>query len=433
MIENLYSERRKLLAADKKNEAFIFISGHEKHLQNFRLNRNFYYLTGFVEPDSIFVFRPNMENQSVMFVRPKDASKEVWDGKRLGVEGTKSGYDFDQVISNLNIKQELPKLLSGIKKVHFQFGQNHEDDAMVLEAIQSAHTMNMKSQVGMADICDPSWSMAGARFIKSEHELNLMRENCKIAADSHKFVMSATRPGMSEKQIQGLLINKFFENGCTEEAYASIVAGGDNATVLHYRENKDLLRDGELLLIDAGSQKHFYAADITRTFPIGKTFTPAQKQIYAAVLETQLNVIKNIKLGMNFSDLQTQTIREISSKLKDLGFLKGSVDEIIESKTYQPFYPHGVSHYLGLDVHDLGHYKNLDESQKLKAGMVFTIEPGIYISSSNESVPKEFRGIGVRIEDDIALTGTGCEVMTAAAPKLINEVEELRYQAIHRA
>lgn len=427
MAEKIYSERRSLVFKDKKNEMFIFFSGHEPHLGKFILDRNYYYLSGLTEADGCIVILGGENVQTYFFVRPKDANKEMWDGKRLGVEGVINRTGLKTVFSIESLEDKLPELMLGVKRVHYQWGADTENDRIISSAIKKSSEVNRRVAVGMPDLCDPRWVLASHRFKKSLDEQNLMRENCKLAALAHKYVMQMLSPGMTEKYIQGLLVSKFYELGAVDEAYASIVAGGANATTLHYRENSQVLKDGSLILIDAGSQKNYFAADITRTYPVGKRFSSEQREVYQAVLETQKEVIGAIKVGMKFSDMQMITLRSISEKLVALKLLKGSLDEIIEKKLYLPFYPHGVSHFLGLDVHDLGHYVFDGVPQVLEEGMVFTIEPGIYISEdTNSNIPKGFLGIGVRIEDDILLTQSGVEVMTIDAPKEVSEIEDLR-------
>lgn len=419
-----FKKRRAEFANKAPNSALILFSGEESGWERFRAHSDFVYMTGFEEPDSICVFLPNGKNPFCLFVRPKDPSKEIWDGFRYGLEGAKSVFGADEAYDIKDFAKTLPSLLLGTEKVFFQL-QGTEADWTVLRGIREYITTLGRSGRGMLPVHDPKEVIGEMRIIKSKQEIEWHREACRISAESHREVMKQVRPGMNEKEIQAILFNEFYKRQAHREGYFSIIAAGANATILHYRDNNSASKDGDLLLIDAGAEKNYFTGDITRTYPLNGKYTPAQRDVYSRVLKVQKHLISMVKPGVRYEDLQETARKQLTQELIEMGFLKGTVDQNIQSKAYTKYYPHNIGHLLGMDVHDVGLYKINGQSRLLEEGMVITVEPGLYIPVDDESVPKEYRGIGVRIEDDVLVTATGHEVMTSAAPKEISEIEDI--------
>jgi Xaa-Pro aminopeptidase len=402
--------------------AMILFSGKESGWERFRVHSDFVYLTGFEEPDSIAVFLPGQKNPFRLFVRPKDPAKEIWDGFRYGLEGAKTVFGADESYDIKDFAQLLPTFLSGVEKVYYQL-ESSERDWTVLRAIKEYINTQGRTGRGMLPIHDPKEILGEMRIKKSAQEISWHREACRLSAESHKVLMQKVRSGMGEKEAQAILLNEFFNRGAHREGYFSIVAAGGNATILHYRDNNSVSQDGDLLLVDAGAEKNYFTADITRTYPMNGRFSKAQKDVYSRVLKVQKNLIAMVKPGLRYEDLQESARRQLTEELISMGFLKGTADQNIQSNAYRKYYPHNIGHFLGMDVHDVGLYRINGQSRLLEEGMVLTIEPGLYIPVDDQEVPKEYRGIGVRIEDDILVTATGHEVMTSLAPKEIEDIE----------
>jgi Xaa-Pro aminopeptidase len=419
-----FSYRREQVAKAAPNSAMILFSGKELGWERFRAQSDFVYLTGFEEPDSICVFLPGQKNSYRLFVRPKDPAKEIWDGFRYGLEGAKSDFGADESYDIKDFASLLPTFLVGVEKVYYQL-ESSERDWTVLRAIKDYITTQGRTGRGLLPIHDPKEILGEMRVKKSAQEIVWHREACRLSAESHKVLMQKVRPAMNEKEAQAILLNEFFSRGAHREGYFSIVAAGHNATILHYRDNNTAGQEGDLLLVDAGAEKNYFTADITRTYPMNGRFSPAQKDVYSRVLKVQKNLIAMVKPGLRYEDLQENARRQLTEELIAMGFLKGTVDQNIESQAYRKYYPHNIGHFLGMDVHDVGLYRINGQSRLLEEGMVLTIEPGLYIPADDKDVPKEYRGIGVRIEDDILVTAKGHEVMTYLAPKEIEELETL--------
>lgn len=419
-----FKKRRDQLNQAGAGKAFVLFSGAEAHLERFRANSDFVYLSGFEEPDSILVFLTGSEKPFHLFVRPKDPSKEIWDGFRYGLEGAKSVFGADQSYDVSEFKKIFPSLLAGVSEVHYEL-QGSEQDLAVIRGIDQYIKTQGRTGRGLLPIMDPKDTLGEMRVVKSENEIQWMKESCELSAKAHQRLMKTIQPNMNEKQIMATLLEEFHSNGALREGYFSIVASGANATILHYRDNNDICKDGDLLLVDAGAEKRYYTADITRTFPVNGKFTAEQKDIYSRVLKVQKQLIEMVKPGLAFEVIQKEAQRLLTEELVDLGFIKESVEESLKSSSYRKYYPHNIGHFLGMDVHDVGLYKEAGESKKLQPGMTFTIEPGLYIPADDETVPASYRGIGVRIEDNILVTSSGHEVMTATAPKEVSEIEAL--------
>jgi Xaa-Pro aminopeptidase len=419
-----FKARREKIAASMKNSVMILFSGEESGWERFRANNPFVYVTGFEEPESICVLAPGTDKPFKLFVRPRDPSKEIWDGYRYGLEGAQKEFGADIAYDVADFYKELPQILNGTDKVYYSL-DGTEQDTKIIRAIKHYISTLGRTGRGMPPIHDPKEILGEMRVVKSAQEIEWHKEACELSALSHKAVMAQVKAGMNEKEVHAILFKEFFSRGAHREGYFSIIAAGANATILHYRDNNSPSKDGDLLLIDAGAEKNYLTADITRTYPMNGKYTPAQKDVYSRVLKVQKALIEMVKPGVSYIDIQEAAREKLTTELIDMGFLKGSVSENLKSKAYSKYYPHNIGHFLGMDVHDNGLYSVNGVSRKLEAGMVVTIEPGLYVPENDDTVPEEYRGIGVRIEDDILVTPNGREVMTAAAPKEIADIEAL--------
>ncbi len=392
----------------------------------YRQDSDFYYLTGFAEPESVAVLSPgHPDGEFVMFVRPRDKERETWTGRRAGIEGAIVEYGADKAYVIDELEKILPRYLEKSERVHYPLGLNEKMDERVMKLIRWAQTMRPRIGVGPSAIIDPRDIIHEARLKKEPAELAAMRRAMAISADAHRRAMMKARGGMREWQIEAEVDYAFRSQGATGPSYPSIVASGPNAATLHYINNDREMRTGELLLIDAGAEYEFYAADITRTSPVGARFTALQRSLYELVLDAQLKAIEVIKPGAHFDDPHEVALGVLVDGMLQLGILHGSREEIIEKGAYRRYYMHRTSHWLGMDVHDVGLYRVAGASRVLEPGMVLTVEPGLYIAPDDDEVPESFRGVGIRIEDDVLVTQDGHEVMTAATPKSIADVEAL--------
>ncbi|MCC6138101.1 MAG: aminopeptidase P family protein [Bdellovibrionaceae bacterium] len=417
-----FQNRREKIMDALKDSVMILFSGEEGAWERFRADSSFVYATGFEEPDAICVFAPKNEKPFQMFVRPRDPAKEIWDGYRYGLEGVKKDFGADASHDISLFYTLLPSLLAGAERVYYSL-QGGERDLQVIRAVKQYVTTQGRTGRGVLPIHDTKDLLGELRLIKSAQEIEWMKESCEISGQSHKTLMASVKPGMNEKEMQAILFKEFYSRQAHREGYFSIIAAGANATILHYRDNNSPSKDGDLLLVDAGAEKNYYTADITRTYPLNGKFNDAQKDIYSRVLRVQKQLIEMVKPGVAFVDIQDATREKLTQELIEVGFLKGTIAENLKSKAYSKYYPHNVSHFLGMDVHDTGLYSVNGTSRKLEAGMMLTIEPGLYIPVDDATVPAEYRGIGIRIEDDILVTASGHEVMTSSAPKEIADIE----------
>ena len=429
-MNNRYIQRRNQLGAMLPKNSAVVIAGASTQYRNadsshaFRQDSNFWYLSGFNEAESTLVLLINEENdvQSIAFVPEKNELKEIWDGYRAGPEGAMQDHGFDLAFNNTEINDRLPDLLAGHNQVYYPVGKSKTLDADIIDWIKSAKSKDRHSSA--IDIADASSKVGNQRLIKDEDEIEIMRKACKISAEAHLEAMKFVKPGMTEQEIEAFYQYEFSKRGGRFSAYTPIVAGGENACVLHYVENSKPLKDGELLLVDAGCEFELYASDITRTYPINGKFTEPQLAIYEVVLEAQLKSIEAISTHNNVMDAQIISEKVITQGLIDLGILQGSMDELHEAGAFRDFYMHKIGHWLGIDVHDAGDYMEDGDYMKFKPGMVTTVEPGIYISSSAD-VEDKWKGIGIRIEDDILVTANGNENLTAFVPSNPREIEAL--------
>jgi Xaa-Pro aminopeptidase len=392
----------------------------------YRQDSDFYYLTGFEEPESVAVFSPgHPDGEFVLFVRPRDRERETWTGRRAGIEGAIIDHGADKAHTIDELEKILPRYLEKSERVHYPLGLNEKLDERVLKMVRWAQAMRPRLGVGPTVLIDPRDIIHEARLMKEEGELAAMRRAMEISGEAHRRAMLSARGGMKEWQIEAEVNYAFRSQGASGPSYPSIIASGPNAATLHYIQNDREMRTGELLLIDAGAEYDFYAADITRTSPIGAKFTQLQRDLYQVVLDAQLKAIDVIKPGARFDDPHDVALRVLVDGMRGLGLLQGSLDEILENGSYRRFYMHRTSHWLGMDVHDVGLYRIAGASRVLEPGMVLTVEPGLYVDRDDDTVPDSFRGIGIRIEDDILVTANGHEVMTAATPKTIADVEAI--------
>jgi Xaa-Pro aminopeptidase len=429
-MKNRYTERRNKLGAMLPKNSAVVIAGASTQYRNadsshsFRQDSNFWYLSGFNEAESTLVLLINEKNdvQSIAFVPEKDELKEIWDGYRAGPEGAMKDYGFDLAYNNTEIDHRLPDLLAGHNQVFYPVGKSKTLDADIIEWIKSAKSKDRHSSA--IDIADASSKVGNQRLIKDEDEIEIMKKACQISAEAHVEAMKFVKPGLTEQEMEAFYQYEFSKRGGRFSAYTPIVAGGENACVLHYVENSKPLIDGELLLVDAGCEFELYASDITRTYPINGKFSAPQLAIYEVVLEAQLKSIEAISTNNNVMDAQIISEKVITQGLIDLGLLQGSMEELHATGAFKKFYMHKIGHWLGIDVHDAGDYMENGEYMRFKPGMVTTVEPGIYISSSS-NVEDKWKGIGIRIEDDILVTAEGNENLTAFVPSDPKEIEAL--------
>ena len=427
---NRYTERRNKLGLMLPKNSAVVIAGASTQYRNadsshaFRQDSNFWYLSGFNEAESTLVLLINKENdvESIVFVPEKNELKEIWDGYRAGPEGAIKDYGFDLAFNNTEINERLPDLLAGHNQVFYPVGKSKTLDADIISWIKSAKSKDRHSS--SIDIADASSKVGNQRLIKDDDEIEIMKKACQISAEAHVEAMKFVKPGITEQEMEAFYQYEFSKRGGRFSAYTPIVAGGENACVLHYVENSKPLQDGELLLVDAGCEFELYASDITRTYPINGKFTDPQLAIYEVVLEAQLRSIEAITTNNNVMDAQIISEKVITQGLIDLGILQGSMDELHATGAFKNFYMHKIGHWLGIDVHDAGDYMEDGHYMKFKPGMVTTVEPGIYISSSSD-VDDKWKGIGIRIEDDILVTADGNKNLTSFVPSNPKEIEAL--------
>ncbi len=392
----------------------------------FRQNSNFLYLTGFEEPEALLVLTSKgTESQSILFCRNRDPLSEQWTGPRLGPERATRELALDAAYSITELESELPNILAGYAHLYFDPGDDQGLDQKILRWLGQSWTENRSSHEMPSSLISLNPLLSELRLHKSTRELEIMARAGQISALAHKRAMVQCRAGMSESRIEAELLHEFAVHGARWAAYTSIVGGGERACILHYVDNNQPLRDGDLLLIDAGCELAGYASDLTRTFPVNGRFSDAQKALYQVVLEAQLATIEDCVADVPYSQLQQTTDRKLTQGLLELGILTGELEELIETDAAKPFTLHKVGHWLGLDVHDVGSYSLNGQPRMLKPGMVTTVEPGIYIASDCNQSPPEFRGLGIRIEDSVAITENGPRILTGDVPKEVDEIERL--------
>jgi len=390
----------------------------------FRQHSDVYYLTGFVEPDTVVVLRPGAEaDRVVMFVRPRDPEMETWDGRRAGLEGAKERYGADAAYGIAELETQLWQLVANHEELHYSLGLDPDMDGVVAAAIARLRKTEKRGRRPPRAVVDPRVALHELRLRKRPEEFAALRKAAEISADAHVLAMKTGRPGAFEHEVEAVIDYTFRRRGGTGPGYTTIVGAGENATILHYIENRCAIADGDLVLVDAGCEYNHYTADITRTWPANGRFSPIQRDVYALVLAVQKSAIAMAKPGATIDEIHDHCVRGLTQGMIDLGLLTGTADDRIDDQAYRRFYMHGTSHWLGLDVHDAGAYTIDGKARPLEAGMVITIEPGLYIAIDADGVPDNLRGIGIRIEDDIAITADGNDVLTAKCPKEIEDLE----------
>ena len=431
-----FARRRKNLMGMMDKHTIAIIPGAREVTRSrdteypFRQNSDLFYLTGFEEPDAVLVLVPGrMQGQVVLFCRERDPDMELWNGYRLGPEGAVAYLGIDDAFPIDDLDEILPGLIEGTQRIYYSMGHDDVFDQRVMGWVNQIRKLVRTGAAPPADFTDLAFLLHEQRLIKSAAEVRVMRKAGEISAAAHVRAMQECQPGRYEYHLEAAIQHTFAEHGARFPAYNSIVGSGANACVLHYTENASKMRAGDLVLIDAGCEYQGYAADITRTFPVSGQFSTEQRAIYDVVLEAQRAAIAKVRPGNTWNQPHDATVRVITRGLIKLGLLRGKERELIKAEAYRDFYMHRAGHWLGLDVHDVGEYRVDGRWRQLEPGMVLTIEPGIYIAADNTKVPKRWRGIGVRIEDDVVVTEQGCDVLTGDVPKRADEIEALMLQA----
>jgi Xaa-Pro aminopeptidase len=437
--QETYRARRDAVLARLGGGVAILRSNPEQTRSNdteypFRQDSDLWYLTGFGEPDSVLLLTDrHPDHRSVLFVRPRDPERETWNGRRAGVDGAKAHLGVDATYSIAELDEKLPQYLEGAPTLYHTPGIDTRFNERVEHWLAASRRGRARSGKGPVTRVELSALIHELRLLKTAEELDLLRRACDITAEAHNAALETTRPGLHEYEVEALVNYVFRSRGARAPGYNSIVAGGINATILHYTENESPLADGQLLLIDAGAEVDGYTADVTRTFPVGERFTPAQRAVYDIVLAAQEAAIAAVRPGTRFDDVHHAALHVLVDGLVGLGVLEGRVEELIAQKAHQPFYMHRTSHWLGLDVHDVGLYVDAKgESTPLVPGMVLTVEPGLYFGDTTVDYDPKYRGIGVRIEDDLAVTPTGHANLSERAVKRVDAIEAARARGLAR-
>ncbi|QKL04419.1 Xaa-Pro aminopeptidase [Pseudomonas sp. NY5710] len=431
-----YARRRKALMAQMVPNSIAILPAAAVAIRNrdvehvYRQDSDFQYLSGFPEPEAVIALIPGREHgEYVLFCRERNPERELWDGLRAGQEGAVSDFGADDAFPIADIDEILPGLIEGRERVYSAMGSNPEFDRRLMDWI---NVIRSKARLGAQppnEFVALDHLLHDMRLYKSAAEVKVMRAAADISARAHVRAMQACRAGLYEYSLEAELDYEFRKGGAKMPAYGSIVAAGRNGCILHYQQNDAPLREGELVLIDAGCEIDCYASDITRTFPVSGRFSPEQKAIYELVLKAQAAAFAEIAPGKHWNHAHEATVRVITTGLVELGLLEGDVQALIDSEAYRAFYMHRAGHWLGMDVHDVGEYKVGGEWRVLEPGMALTVEPGIYIGADNQAVAKKWRGIGVRIEDDVVVTRQGCEILTSGVPRTVAEIEALMQAA----
>jgi Xaa-Pro aminopeptidase len=424
-----YRKRRTRLAEQMRSGVAVLATAPERVRNRdahfpFRFDSYFYYLTGFPEPDAALVLIAGDPGKSILFCREKDPDREVWDGYRYGPDAARKAFEFDEAYPIAKLDEMMPELLSDQPALHYDVGESNSWDARVIQWVNAVRAKARTGVSAPSELRDVRKLLDEMRLIKEPGELAIMRRAAAISAHAHRRAMRKTRPGLYEYEIEAELLHEFRASGAQAPAYTPIVASGPNACVLHYVANNGRLEAGTLLLIDAGCELDGYASDLTRTFPVDGRFSGPHREVYELVLSAQAAAIEQVRPGNVWQAPHDAAVKVLAQGFIDLGLCTGSLDGVIESSEYKKFYMHRTGHWLGLDVHDAGDYKRSGQWRALAPGMVLTVEPGCYIRPA-DGVPERLWNIGVRIEDDAVVTDTGCDIITAAAPKAPAEIEAL--------
>ncbi|MCG7571931.1 Xaa-Pro aminopeptidase [Pseudoalteromonas sp. CNC9-20] len=432
--KNEYLMRQQRLLAQMKTNSVALIPAAKEITRSrdtefpFRQDSDFFYLTGFNEPDAMLVLVNGEQQKSILYCRAKDKSAEIWHGRRLGADAAKQQLPVDEAYTLAELEQGLLDAVNQKSTLYYGQGVYSDVDNQVLALLNTLRGAPKKGYRAPEVIRDIRTLVHEMRLFKSDAEIAIMRRAAKISAEAHERAMRFAKPGATEYQLEAELHHHYAMNGARHPAYGTIVGSGDNATILHYTENESTLKDGDLILIDSGCELDGYAADITRTFPVNGRFNAAQKALYQVVLDAQLAALEVVKPGNTLAQAAKVVNRMLTEGLVKLGLLEGNVDELVESQAFRAFYMHGLGHWLGLDVHDVGEYKKDEQDREFAPGMVLTIEPGLYIAE-DALVAEQYRGIGIRIEDDVLVTEKGHENLSASVPKDIAAIEALMQES----
>jgi Xaa-Pro aminopeptidase len=400
------------------------IRNHDAHYP-YRQDSDFLYLSGFSEPEAMMVLLPGERGgHSILFCRERDPQREMWDGLMAGVEGAVDQFGFDEAFPISDMAKHLPKLLHGRERIYHDLGKDPEFDQLLIGWMNEFRAKTRKKFLAPDEIIALNHSLHEMRLFKSRTEITAMKKSARIAVSAHQRAMQVCKPGMNEADIHAELLHTFTRNQC-EASYIPIVGGGANACILHYISNRDELNDGDMLLIDAGAEYDGYASDMTRTFPVNGSFSGPQTDLYEVVLAAQLGAIDEVRSGNSWSHVHETAVRIATEGMIDLGILKGSLDQALEEEYLKDYYVHNPGHWLGLDVHDVGEYEIDGHSRVLEPGMVLTVEPGIYVPENANAVNDCWRGMGIRIEDNVVVTRDAAEILTSGMCKTISAIEEL--------
>lgn len=430
MNASIYAERRARFLEEMGERAVAVIPAAPVAIRNndveheYRQDSDFFYLTGLAEPDSVLILGNVHEHSCVLFVRPRNPEREIWDGPRVGVDGAKSEHGADAAFEIRELARRLPGYLQDAHSLCYRLGRDRTFDERVLQALETVRRRHRYGHDCPLVMVDPGKHLHEQRLVKGADEVDAMRRAAAVTAEAHAAAMNVALPGRYEYEVEAEIQRVFRKAGCERPAYGPIVGSGPNATILHHRRNDRHMQEGDLLLIDAGCELDYYACDVTRTFPISGKFSEAQRSIYEVVLDAQHACIEAVRPGTTLVDIHDVAVRSITAGLIRLGLVEGDLDEAIEDERYKAFYMHRTSHWLGMDVHDVGPYYDSGKARALNPGYVLTIEPGIYIGVDADVEP-QWRGIGIRIEDDILVTDEGHENLTSAIPKTIDDIERV--------
>lgn len=432
MLKQEHARRRKQLMETMGNGSIAIIPTSTIHIRNrdvefpFRADSDFFYLTGFAEPEAVAVLVPHRpQGEYILFCRERDPERETWDGLRAGLDGATATYGADDAFPFSDMDDILPGLLENKSRVYYTMGLDAEFDQRVVGWVRAVRGRGRAGVRAPEEFIALGHILHDMRLYKSKGEIAAMRQAAQITVEAHRRAMRVCHPGMYEYQIEAELQHAFMHGGARSTAYPPIVGGGANGCILHYRENASVLQDGELLLIDAGAEFDCYAADVTRTFPVNGRFTPAQREAYEVVLEAQLAAIDKAVPGNHWNEPHEAAVRVITKGLMEMGILKGKLPALLKAEAYKPYYMHRTGHWLGMDVHDVGDYKVGGQWRVLEPGMVLTVEPGLYFKAGTRGLAKRWWNIGIRIEDDVLIAKSGNEVLTAEAPKTVDQIESL--------
>ena len=424
----IFAARRERVLADLGGSVLLLHSTANASGGRYRVDSDLFYLTGVTEPGAVAVLRPDREDGDfVLFVLPRNAKEERWSGERLGPERAREIFGADVAYGSDALTEHLPKLLAGADDVYFRLGTQSPVRGLVTDALQTARLQGARKGVGPRGMIDPGRLLDPMRLVKNSQELERIRRAATITVEAFTKMLRAVRPGVGEWELEGILNGSFRQKGASGPAYPTIVGSGANACVLHYRDNNHAAREGDLILVDAGAEVDLYGSDVTRTFPVSGSFTALQRAIYDLVLEAHDRAIECVRPGVGVESIHHAARDVLVEGLIALGVLEGNKAEVIENEAYKPYFPHQTSHWLGLDVHDVGDYASSGVSRTLEPGMVLTVEPGLYFPGpfENAGVAEEYAGIGIRIEDDVVVTAEGHEVLTAGLPASVDQIEGL--------